>query len=84
MSLCTLVEITAQTPSARQAVAALLGLLESKDMRIRVGALQALERFGPSAAAAIPRIRALKNDRELSVREAAETALARSRSRRAP
>ncbi len=71
----TLAEITAHTPAARQAVAALLGLLDSKEIRIRVGALQALEQFGPSAAAAIPRIRALKNDRELPVREAAETAL---------
>jgi HEAT repeat protein len=73
----TLARITAQTPSARQAVAGLLDLLESTEMRVRVGALQALEMFGPSAAAAIPRIRTLKNDPALPVREAAAAALAR-------
>ncbi len=72
-----LAKITADTPSARQAVVALVGLLESNEVRVRVPVLRALGEFGPSAAMAIPRIRTLKNDPALPVREAAAAALAR-------
>ena len=70
-----LAKIAPHTPSARQAIPALLGLLESKETGIRFRVLWTLESFGPSAAAAIPKIRTLKNDRELQIREAAERAL---------
>ena len=70
-----LANIAPHAPSARQAIPALLGLLESKETGIRFRVLWTLESFGPSAAAAIPKIRTLKNDRELQIREAAERAL---------
>ncbi len=46
-----------------------------KDWQFRVFTLQALELFGPSAAAAAPRIRALRGDRDADVRNAAAKAL---------
>jgi HEAT repeat protein len=79
-----LAKITAETPSARQTIGALVGLLESNEMRVRVPVLRALGEFGPSAAVAIPRIRALKNDPALPVREAAVAALARIENQSAP
>jgi HEAT repeat protein len=79
-----LAKITADTPSARQAVVALVGLLESNEMRVRVPVLRAMGEFGPNAAVAIPRIRTLKNDPALSVREAAAAALARIEDQSAP
>jgi HEAT repeat protein len=79
-----LAKITADTPSARQPIVALVGLLESNEMRVRVPVLRALGEFGPSAAVAIPRIRTLKNDPALPVREAAAAALARIENQSAP
>ena len=70
-----LAKIAPDTASARQAVAALLGSLESKNVNDRIDALQTLELFGPSAAAAIPRIRPLKNDGVYLIRELAAKAL---------
>jgi HEAT repeat protein len=67
--------IAPDTASADQAVAALLPVLESKVPLSRVEAINALPRFGPRAAAALPGIRALKDDRDAEVRDAVATAL---------
>jgi HEAT repeat protein len=68
-------KIAPDTPSADQAVVALLPVLDSKFQSSRIGAIEALGRFGPRAAAAVPRIRALKDDRDAQVRQAAAKAL---------
>jgi HEAT repeat protein len=68
-------KIAPDTPSADQAVAALLPVLESKDESTRIRAIEALGRFGPRAGAAIPKIRALKGDSDHSVRDAAAKSL---------
>ena len=68
-------KIAPETPSADKAIAALLPLLDSKRPLSQSSAIEALSQFGPKAAAAIPRIRALKEDRDRDVREAATKAL---------
>jgi HEAT repeat protein len=68
-------KIAPDTRSADQAVAALLPVLQSKVWLSRAKAIEALRQFGPKAAAAIPRIRALKDDRNAEVRDAAAKAL---------
>jgi HEAT repeat protein len=68
-------KIAPDTPSADQAVAALLPVLESKDESTRIRAIEAIGRFGPRAGAAIPKIRALKGDSDHSVRDAAAKSL---------
>lgn len=68
-------KIAPDTPSADQAVAALLPVLESQVQASRIRAIEALGRFGPRAAAAVPRIRALKGDRDVEVRNAAARSL---------
>jgi HEAT repeat protein len=68
-------KIAPDTPSADQAVAALLPVLQSEVWFSRMNAIEALRRFGPKAAAAIPRLRALKNDRNVEIRDAAAKAL---------
>lgn len=68
-------KIAPDTPSADQAVAALLPVLRSKVRISQESAIKALSRFGPRAAAAIPRLRALKDDRDTRVRKAAAKAL---------
>ena len=72
-------KIAPDTPSADKAIAALLPLLDSKRPLSQSSAIEALGRFGPKAAAAIPRIRALKEDRDRDVREAATKASGRDR-----
>jgi HEAT repeat protein len=67
--------IAPDTSSADQAVAALLPVLHSKNWLAQTNAIEALPRFGPKAAAAIPRLRALKDDRDTNVRDAAAKAL---------
>jgi HEAT repeat protein len=68
-------KIAPDTPSADQAVAALLPVLQSNVWFSRTNAIEALRRFGPKAAAAIPRLRALKDDRNVEIRDAAAKAL---------
>jgi HEAT repeats/PBS lyase HEAT-like repeat len=68
-------KIAPDTPSADQAVAALLPVLESKDRYCRFRAIEALGRFGPRARTAVPKIRALEGDRDSGVREAASKSL---------
>jgi HEAT repeat protein len=68
-------KIAPDTPSADRAVAALLPVLESKVRFSQLRAMEALGRFGPRAAAAVPKLRALKGDRDAQVREAAARSL---------
>lgn len=68
-------KIAADTPAAEQAIAALVGVLESKSSLPRAKAIEALGRFGPTAAVAIPKIRALKTDRDPEIRDAVIKAL---------
>jgi HEAT repeat protein len=68
-------KIAPGSPAADEAVAALLPVLERKSGLPRLMALRALAQFGPKAAAAIPRIRVLKDDRDAEVRNAAANAL---------
>jgi HEAT repeat protein len=77
-------KIAPETPSADKAVAALLPVIDSKTSLTRVQAIKALSRFGPKAAVAIPRIRALKDDRDRDVRDAAVKALSAIESLGAP
>jgi HEAT repeat protein len=65
-------KIAPGTPSADQAIAGLLPVLNSKLPSL---AMEALSRFGPKAAAAIPRLRALKDDRDRAVSNAAAKSL---------
>jgi HEAT repeat protein len=67
--------IAPETASADKAIVALLPLVDSKRPLTRATAIGALGQFGPKAAAALPRIRALKEDRDRDVREAAVKAL---------
>jgi HEAT repeat protein len=68
-------KIAPESPSADQAVAALLPVLQAQEWVSRKCAIEALSRFGRRAAAAIPRIRELQNDRDHDVRTAAAKAL---------
>jgi HEAT repeat protein len=68
-------EIAPGTPASDPAIAALLTVLESKHWPSRYVAVQALRKFGPQAAAALPRIRALKQDDDPDVRRVAAEAL---------
>jgi HEAT repeat protein len=68
-------KIAPDTPSADVAIKALLPVLESRASLSRAKAIEALGHFGPKAAAAIPRLRALKDDRNGEVRNAVAKAL---------
>ena len=77
-------KIAPGTPSADQAVAALLPSLESKVWYLKVVTMQALGRFGPKAAAAIPMIRALKEHPDIYMSDVAGKALLAIESKSAP
>ena len=62
-------------PSEAEAVAALADALGSKSDSAINGAMKALRAFGPAAAPAIPRLRALRTHRYSYVRARAEEAL---------
>ena len=64
-------DIAPDTPGADEVVAALVPVLKSDSAHSRAAAAEALARFGPKAASAIPGIRALSNDREDLVKKAA-------------
>jgi HEAT repeat protein len=77
-------KIAPVTRSADQAVTALLPVLKFRAPFARATAIAALGRFGPRAAAAIPTIRALKDDRNAEVRAAAAKALVAIENQSAP
>jgi HEAT repeat protein len=77
-------KIAPNTPSAEKAIAALLPVLDSKTSLARASAIEALRAFGPKAAAAIPRIRAMKDDRDRDVQKAAAKALLAIEAQSAP
>ena len=68
-------KIAPGTPSADQAIAALLPVLDSKAWLSQERAIDALRQFGPKAAAAIPALCKLKSGRDVRVRDAAARAL---------
>jgi HEAT repeat protein len=68
-------QIAPETPSSGGAVTALAAALEL-DGDVRLAAIKALSRFGPRAAVAIPKIRALTASLDSSVRKAATSTLA--------
>jgi HEAT repeat protein len=77
-------KIAPESRAADQAIAALLPVLESKGWQTRLAAVNALSRFGPRAAPAITRLRALKDDRDYEVKAAAAKALLAIDDQRAP
>jgi HEAT repeat protein len=74
-SALALGKIAPGTGSAEKAVAAVLPVLQSKLWLSRAKAAEALGKFGPRAKAAIPKIRALKDDHDPVVNNAAAKAL---------
>jgi HEAT repeat protein len=69
-------KIAPESRAADQALAALLPALDSTITSVRVSSIDALGNFGAKAAAAIPKIRALKDDRDVWVARTAVKALA--------
>ncbi len=67
--------IALDTPAADEVVTALLPVLRSDSVSSRIAAIEALGHFGSKAAIAIPRIRALRDDQNLMVKQAAGRAL---------
>jgi HEAT repeat protein len=68
--------IAPNSPAAPEAVAALIRGLDARDHFDRLGAVEALGQFGADAAAAIPKLQALQNDSNRSIRDAATKSLA--------
>jgi HEAT repeat protein len=54
--------IAPRSPAAPAAIAALIRALDSDNVSVRIGAVDALGRFGKDGAAAIPKLRSLEND----------------------
>ena len=67
--------IASETSDVDEVVTSLLPVLESASSHSRTAAVQALQRFGPKAAIAAPRIRALRGDPDAHVRQVAASAL---------
>ncbi len=67
--------IAPETPAADEAVTALLAVLRSDFLPTRIAAIEALGHFGTEAAIAIPGIRALRDDQNPLVKQAAGRAL---------
>jgi HEAT repeat protein len=68
-------KIAPETPSADQALAALMAAVDSQYSSLRSAAIQAVGLFGSRAGVAIPKLRALSNDSDLQVKNAAVKAL---------
>jgi hypothetical protein len=69
-------KVAASLPCAPAAVAILVRGIDSKDPWVRRGSAMALGRFGRAASAAVPRLKALREDADPNVREAAAKSLA--------
>jgi HEAT repeat protein len=69
-------KIAPETPSANQALAALMAAVDSQYSPLRSAAIQAVGLFGSKAGAAIPKLRALSDDGDRQVKDAAVKALA--------
>lgn len=63
------------TPSAEKVLGVLVEILRSQSALARYSAAQAVSRFGPTAARAIPHLRALQNDPDPAIRRNATQAL---------
>jgi HEAT repeat protein len=68
--------IAPNSPAAPDVVAALIRSLDARDHLSRPGAVEALGQFGTDAAAAIPKLQALQNNSDRSIRDAAAKSLA--------
>jgi HEAT repeat protein len=68
--------IAPNSPWAPDAVAVLIRALDAKDRYIRLKAVDALGQFGKDAAAAIPRLRTLRDGADPGIRNAAVKSLA--------
>jgi HEAT repeat protein len=75
--------IAPNTAAAPDAVAALIRALDSNDMTVRMGAVDALGHFGKDGAAAIPKLQSLENDPS-HVRAAAKKSLAALEAQKPP
>jgi HEAT repeat protein len=71
----TLGLIAPGTPAADEVVSALVAALDSDRASTRVATIEALKRFGPKAAIALPKIRALRDDPDFHVKRVVEPAL---------
>jgi HEAT repeat protein len=70
-------KIAPDTPAADEAISALQLVLNSQDGIARGSAVEALGEFGKKAAIALPRVDALKDDRDPWVKERVKRALPR-------
>jgi HEAT repeat protein len=61
---------------SEQVVSVLSGALEPGDRRGTEGAIRSLEKLGPAARSAVPKLRALREENDQSIRQAADKALA--------
>ena len=68
--------IAPETPLASQAVEALIPLLNSNDYWAQIHTIEALGKFGPKAAPAVPKLLEIKNHQAPRSKEAAVKALA--------
>ena len=68
--------IAPDTPTADEAIVALVPVLNSNSADSRTAALKSLRRFGPKAAIAVAKIRELREDQDREVRDLATSALA--------
>ena len=76
--------IAPNSPAAPEAVAALIRAFDEQDTHLWKAAIDALGQFGPDAADAIPRLRALRRDPRSGVGDAARKALATIEAASAP
>jgi HEAT repeat protein len=73
--LCVLETLPLENPQAKEAVPALIQVLNDPNCRVRQMAIEVLAPFGPEAQQAIPALRVCLSDNTWQVREAAADAL---------
>ncbi|SIO44731.1 HEAT repeat-containing protein [Singulisphaera sp. GP187] len=71
----SLSRIAPGTPAEEEAITALTALLQSDQAESRVAAIDALQKFGQTAAISIPNLRALRDDPDREVRRVLAHAL---------